>query len=252
MADGEGWRTWVGYSTYLVIVVICGIGAYAMGPTTLAAIVAFPGAFSLAAIPWQLFRDQRDHDRIEALADRNSAIALGVNSPMAMEAFRNYATFAQEYATEMANAITEIIRDGPRGSHLNLSQRLSSVRRNHALWIPSATDHELFKLEDAIWKMAVAAGFTTTITDHDQEWRTRYDMAHHAWCSLVGLSFNPLFPDTEVATKEDVTTNLQQMVLVELRRVLGTEDYSAICSLAVARALGRPNPTVATFRPTHS
>jgi hypothetical protein len=203
----------------------------------LGAIVAAPGAVSLAAIPWQLFRDQRAHERAIELADRNSAIALGVGSPMAKAAFENYTAFAQEYSSTMADVIGEIVREGPRGGHLGLSQKLSGVRRKHSLWVTSETDKELLKLEDTIWKMAVAAGYTEAARDRGKTWEEQYDIAHRNWCQLVGIKHEPILDGAPVDVDQAVV-NLQHEVTKQLRKVLGTEDYSKIRSLAIARALG--------------
>ncbi|WP_157469287.1 hypothetical protein [Dyella thiooxydans] len=238
----KNWRTVVGYILFVAIAAGCGLLAYCIGPTLLGAIVAAPGAVSLAAIPWQLFRDQRAHERAIELSDRNSAIALGVGSPMAKAAFENYAVFAKAYADELSNVIGEIVREGPRGGHLGLSQRLSAVRREHSLWVTSETDKELLKLEDCIWKMAVAAGYTENAADRGQTWNAQYELAHRNWCELVGLKFEPLFEESQPADADQVVVNLQHLVMKELRRVLGTEDYSRIRSLAIARALALSGP----------
>lgn len=234
----RNWRTIVGYILFVAIAAGCGLLAYRIGPTVLGAIVATPGAVSLAAIPWQLFRDQRAHERAIELSDRNSAIALGVGSPMAKAAFENYAVFAKAYADEMSSVIGEIVREGPRGGHLGLSQRLSAVRREHSLWVTSETDRELLKLEDGIWKMAVAAGYTERAVDRGQPWDEQYDLAHRNWCALVGLKYEPIFDGSKPTDADQAAVNLQHLVMKELRRVLGTEDYSRIRSLAIARALG--------------
>lgn len=234
----KNWRTGLGYTLYVAVTVVCGIAAYEIGPTILGAIVAAPGAASLAAIPWQLFRDQRAHERAIELADRNTAIALGVGSPMAKAAFENYTAFAQEYSSTMAEVIGEIVREGPRGGHLGLSQKLSAVRRKHSLWVTSETDKELLRLEDTIWKMAVAAGYTEAARDRGKTWNEQYDIAHRHWCQLIGLKHETIIEGAP-ADVDQAVVNLQHLVTKELRRVLGTEDYSRIRSLAIARALGQ-------------
>jgi hypothetical protein len=231
-------RTRLGYMLHVAIVVTCSIAAYHVGPDILKAVVAFPGAVSLASIPWQLFRDQRAHERAIELADRNSAIALGVDSPMAKAAFDNYVTFASEYSDEMAKIVSDLVKEGPRPTHISLSRRLFSIRRKHALWITQSTDDVLFKMEDAIWKMAVDAGFTEASANHDIEWKSRYEAAHKKWSELLGIKFHPIFPELTQPSEADVETNLQQMVLKHLRQILGTENYSAMRDLAISRALG--------------
>lgn len=231
-------RTGFGYFLYVCIAVVSAIAAFMVGPDVLKAIVGFPGAVSLAAIPWQLFRDQRAHERQMELADHNSAVALGVDSPMAKAAFENYSKFAEEYAAEMADVISKIVAEGPRGSQLGLAQRLMTIRRRHALWVPKATDTDLFRLEDTIWRMAVDAGFTESVQDRGEMWNARYDKAQERWCSLIGMEFTPIFPENSPATQDDVTINLQQMAMTALKQVLGTEQFSTIRALAISRALG--------------
>lgn len=235
----EKHRTIIGYSLYGLITLGCGLLAWHIGPTALGVVVATPGAASLAAIPWQLFRDQRAHERALEIADRNSAISLGVDSPMARATFDRYVEFAHEYAIALAEVVTEIVGSGPQGGHLNLSQRLASIRRKHVLWIPSETDKALFELEDAIWRMAINAGITNRTPSSAAGWNERWEAAQRQWCSILGISYEPISPSLEDnEAKQAVEVNLQQMALERLRKVLGTEQYSNIRNLAIERALG--------------
>jgi hypothetical protein len=90
--------------------------------------------------------------------------------------------------------------------------------------------------------MAVAAGYTENVADRGQTWNEQYESAHRNWCELVGLKFEPLFEESKPADADQVVVNLQHLVMKELRRVLGTEDYSRIRSLAIARALALSGP----------
>lgn len=157
---------------------------------------------------------------------------------MAKAAFKNYTAFAKEYVNTMAEVIGEIVREGPRGGHLGLSQKLSSIRRKHTLWVTSETDKELMNLEDTIWKMAVAAGYTEAAQDRGKTWNEQYDIAHRYWCQIVGIKHEPILEGAPVDVDQAVVS-LQHEVTKKLRKVLGAEDYSRIRAIAIARALGQ-------------
>lgn len=93
---------------------------------------------------------------------------------MAKGAFDKYIEFAHEYLTAVHESISELIGSGPRGSHLALSAKLSSVRRKYALWVTSETDQKLSQFEDAIWRMAVSAGLTEATQSREQDWKEQY------------------------------------------------------------------------------
>ena len=117
------WRTWAGYIVHIAIVLICGGIAFFTGPSIpdiMKAVAAIPGMASLISIPWQLFRDERAHDRAKELADRHSALELGVNSSIAKVAFDNFVIFASEYTEKLQEAISDIVRNGARGGMTDL------------------------------------------------------------------------------------------------------------------------------------
>lgn len=191
------------------------------------AVTALPAAAAVIGAIFQLLRDQAAHDRALGIQGTQNSFAIGATSHMATVAFDKHVLFCEEYIAEMFNTLKTLFREGPTEKALSHAAQLYQIRQKWALWLTLAIEANLDKFEAAIREIGADAHFVAV------------DLAHPDRSNLIREMF-ALFKEVMGRGYSAQPANADhaiEMVIQELRRVLGIEELTRLRQTFVARSL---------------
>jgi hypothetical protein len=137
-------------------------------------------------------------------AEMQNAFSMGATSHMATVAFDKYVGFCEEYVEAMSNVLYSVIQAGATEKSLDATD-LSRIRKKWALWLTDDIERKLDEFEHRITRI----GSEAPVFD------------------LYGA---------HVSIESSIKS-----VIGDLRKVLATEELTALRSELVIRSLGTPD-----------
>jgi hypothetical protein len=191
-------------------------------------IASFPGSAALFGILYQVWRDQRAHERQLELQDRQQDFALGTASHMATVAYNKHVEFCEEYLQEVLTVFETLNAHGATREAAELGGSLVRLRLRHAAWLTSEIEENLKPFETALISMG-AKNYAL----EDQlvgEHRTKIvDEIYEYFRLLMGVG-DPDASTVRIA-REDV--------IEELRTILGINALTTLRHETVGLAIKR-------------
>jgi hypothetical protein len=140
------------------------------------------------------------HQRSVLLAEMQNAFSMGTTSHMAAVAFDKHIGFCEEYV----DAVSSVLRVSGQGAKALDVTNLIRIRQKWALWLTDDIDNKLDEFENLIQKVPFEA---------------------------------PVLQADGTAAPPEVSI---RSVVADLRKVLATEELTALRSELAARSLRRP------------
>jgi hypothetical protein len=197
------------------------------------ALIAFVGTVVGAAIAQGVGLYIAHHNRkAESRKDAIRRAFDSAGSHMAKVTFDKYVLFCEEYARSYADALVGIIRNGPTREAMQHSFDLARVRNAHTLWIPAEIDAALQKYEKAMLDVGSSAHIVESVANSPQHANAVSEHTkrmYQRFCEITGINEW----DGAKVTDELVISNL----LRELRKMLGTEEFSTLRRATASLAL---------------
>ncbi len=140
------------------------------------------------------------HQRSVLIAEMQNAFSMGATSHMAAVAFDKHIGFCEEYIDAMSNALQTLIQEGAREKPLDATD-FFRIRQKWALWLTEDIETKLDQFEHLITKIPSEAPVLDTYGAH-----------------------------------VSIETSVKS-VIRELRKILATEELTALRSELVVRSL---------------
>jgi len=198
-------------------------------PETFRGVTATPGAVALAGVLFQLWRDDRAHQRKLELQSRQHDFSVGVASHMAKVAFDKQVAFCEAYMTKIQQGLPVLYGKGPCPEALGLAAQLGEVRFKYTTWIPNEVEAKLLPAEQALRRIGAAHTVLPDIPVGQQ--RTNLVMeASNLFAVFLGITPPVTGQDREVAMAQ---------IVARFREWLGIEELSQLRQRAFHAAVKR-------------
>ena len=218
--------------TYLAIAAIftASLAFYYWNPGSEAIqfLAGIPLISSLVAALVQVLRDQAAHERAMLILAAQNRFSLGASSHMANVAFDKHVQFSEEYAFEVHQALTTLVREGPTPEVLGHTSALYTLQQKYAVWLTSKIERDLETFESALRRMGANAGYVRQAPGA-QDRQQRLDAMYRTFAEVMG------FGEWQ---GEQLTDNLAvSMMIRRLRAILGTEELTEIRGAIVSKTV---------------
>jgi hypothetical protein len=188
-----------------------------------------PAIVGCVSALFMLTRDHIAHERSLFLQEAGQGFSMGGTSHMANTAFDKHVLFCEEYSTAMLEIVHLLYRNGPNRDGLEYSVRLADIRGRWNLWLTPAIETELSKFEFLLRKMG-AEGLLADGLKPSEAKAAALERMNIKFAEITGMEHW----DKEKVVSRDVSAST---VLVELRKILGTEEFTKLRAHFVERAL---------------
>lgn len=206
-------------------------------------LAAIPAVVALLGALFQILRDiianERKlleltikHDNDVLLLNAQQGFTMGATSHMAIAAFDKHVAFSEAYMKETFNTLNTLFKEGPTKLVITHSAKLSNIRREYAVWLTSEHDVALAKFEGALNKIAAHDMYITEtkLANDRQGW---VDDMYSTFASVLGQDAMGKTWKGKPLDEEIAYTSVTR----GLRKILGTEELTAIRSACIAAAL---------------
>ncbi|MDD3101760.1 MAG: hypothetical protein PHE59_01265 [Patescibacteria group bacterium] len=122
-------------------------------------ILTFPGIVALLSVLYQLWRDERAHERVIELQNKQQDFILGTASHMADVVYNKHVEFCEEYIDRVQEGFQELLRDGVSKNALIIGGDLIKIRQKHSAWLTQEIEKNLKPFEQALIKIGAKEGF---------------------------------------------------------------------------------------------
>lgn len=195
------------------------------------ALVITPGIGALLGALLQIFRDSSQFERDRHLQRDEQVFALGASSHMSTVAFDKHVEFCEAYMREVHETVGTLFREGPTTRAMDCAQKLFSLKRDYAAWMPKAVALKLDPFEDALHKLGVEYHLVHELGSDDRETRSRaIETSYSLFRNLLGLS--PVNESDPEQKKEMAAENVKE----EVRAILGINELVEIRTFIIQRS----------------
>jgi hypothetical protein len=194
-------------------------------------VAASPALAALVMAIYQVFKDQANHERAMALADKNNFFSLGVASHMAKVAFDKHVEFCEKYIKEMNLLIQTFYREGPTTRGFEHVSKLWAIEKEYAAWIPKEMSSKLKPFTDAIWKISCEKDLADDLRESSPASRQEAIEARER----ARKTFNEVF--RSILGKEQPSEQDCEVALQRLRDLLGIDQLTKMRSLLIESAI---------------
>jgi hypothetical protein len=150
---------------------------------------------------------------------------------MANVAFDRHVDFCEAYAAEVQNTLRTLLGRGPTEEVFKHTAELLPIQQKFAVWLTPQIESDLELFESALRRIAANATYLRNATDAaDRE--QRIAAMYKAFADVMGPKYMGAEWNGEKLTEELAVT----MVIRRLRRILGTEELTAVRAALVAKA----------------
>ena len=151
----NSWIIYVG--SILVLLVSFGATWLLPAPDLFRGLASIPGVGALLSVVFQLWREQRLHERAVELLHRQQDFALATASHMANVAYDKHVAFCESYIERTNQGLADLITMGATSRTLEFAGDLIRIRIRHATWLTAEIETKLIPFEAALRKMGAAA-----------------------------------------------------------------------------------------------
>jgi len=196
-------------------------------PETFRGIAALPAVGALGTFLLQAIYLGMEH-RLQMRLDRErNAFAVAITSHMADVLFDKHVEFSEAYIQAVYRVLDQLYRDGPTKDALELSAKVSDVRRQFAPWLTFDIEQQLSAFEDALARIGAGSGYADTLPVGPQ--RT-------AAFSDVFAAFQSVISHGKGGTGTPLPPEAARSVVEHVRQILGIQNLLRLRVDAVAKA----------------
>jgi hypothetical protein len=214
----------------LAVVFVTSLAVGVLGPfsNVVRELSAIPAVVSLFVALLQIMRDRIAYERSRLVLESQNSFAIGATSHMANVAFDKHVSFCEEYVAEMFKALSTLFREGPTRGALHHALILDGIREKWAVWLTPSLEVELERFEAAIRRIGAHAGLVEDAPGEPNR-AVSIQTMYGLFAEVIGLKeWEGAPPSQDLAVKT---------VIGKLRKVLGTEELTALRNNFVSRAL---------------
>lgn len=217
----------------LAVVFVASILTAAFAPLSewISGMVALPGVAALCGALFQIARDAAAFEKQKNLQADQQVFAIGASSHMSTVAFDKHVAFCEAYMSEVHDTIELLFREGPTEAAIGCAQKLFSLRRKFAAWIPKPIALELDPFEEAIHEIGIKTHLVEALRGEEREARSNaIDESYNVFSNVLGLS--KLKEDAPDHKEELAVENVKERV----RNILGINELFEIRSFIIRRS----------------
>jgi hypothetical protein len=205
------------YLTLTAITLSCFLVVAFLPNETLQALFATPGVLALAAIIYQLIRDQISQERKVELQKMQHVFNIGTTSHMANVAFDKHVEFCEKYMKELHDTSHTLFHESPTVKAIDHAKNFIMLRQGYAVWITEDINENLSIFEQALVRLGATREFLESTLGHKTYNIQRQDKINTMYKDFKAiLSMNEgEKPDPDIAIEE---------VKKKVREILNLED----------------------------
>ncbi len=192
-------------------------------------IIAIPGVGALFMFLFQMWRDNRAHERAEELQNKQQDFVFGSASHMADVVYDKHAIFCEEYIERIQKGFQELMREGPSRNAMVIGRELVNIRQRHSAWLTKEIEKKLKPFEQALIKIGAKEGLIKDLPVGESRSKVIEE---------VYKFFGLIMGDEQSKDNEEAEISLEQNI-ENIREVLGvntfTELRQKIAELAIKR-----------------
>lgn len=194
-------------------------------------IISVPGIGALFLVLYQIWRDDRSHERNIELQNKQQDFILGTATHMADVVYDKHVLFCEEYISRIQEILQELLRDGPTKNALNFGSSLVRIRFKYSAWLTSEIEKDLEPFENALIKMGAQEGLLESLPTGEK--RTK----------VVGEIYDSLglILGHDKPTSDDKAEIAKDKVIQKIRDILGINVFTELRKKAGVIALKRMN-----------
>jgi hypothetical protein len=213
------------------VVLVVSFGAAWLLPVTevLKGLAVIPGIGALANVLYQLWRDERAHERAVDLLQRQQDFALATASHMANVAYDKHVLFCEAYVERTNRGLVELMVSGPSKAVLDFAGDLAKIRTDHAAWLTADIEAKLLPFEAALRKMGAGEHLLTSLRAGERRSRIVDDI-YKAFGLIVG---------TQPSTSDEEAAIAAAKIVDHIRDILGIKELTQLRLSATRLALDR-------------
>jgi len=198
-------------------------------PDLFKGLASIPGIGALIGVVYQLWREQRLHERAVELLHRQQDFALATASHMANVAYDKHVAFAEAYIARTNQGVGDLFGTGPSKDALKFAFDLRDIRKQHATWLSSEIEEKLIRFESVLNRMG--AGMVFLDSAPVGEGRSRVvDEIYKAFSTLLGVEKPEPGEEAEIVAAR---------IIDHLRDVLGVKELTTLRQHTARLALRR-------------
>lgn len=217
------------YGLYIVIFAFSFFFAYSVQTSEFfKGILALPAAGSLIVILYELYRDNRDHERVVEFQNKQQDFDLALASHMADVAYDKHTLFCEEYMNRVQKGFKELI-DGPIRKSLPFSIDLVDIRKKYSSWLTKEIEVKLKPFEHALAHIGSKDQLIDILPVGEKKDKLIEDVNKY-----IGLIMGH-----EEANSEEEKEIAKDSVIEEIRNILGINTLSRLRKRATDLALER-------------
>lgn len=196
------------------------------------ALVLTPGIGAMLGALLQIFRDASQFERQQHLQTDQQLFSLGASSHMSTVAFDKHVAFCEAYMREVHETVGTLFREGPTAQAMGCAQKLFSLKREYAAWIPKQVALKLEPFENALHRLGVEYHLVNQLGSDDRETRSKaIEESYSLFRNLLELQ--PVDEsDPEQKKREIAAENVKE----EVRAILGINELVEIRTFIIQRS----------------
>lgn len=190
---------------------------------------ALPGIGALVNVLYQLWKDERAHERAVDILHRQQDFALATASHMANVAYDRHVTFCDAYVERTNRGLVELMISGPSKDVLDIAGDLLKIRTDHAAWLTAEIEAKLLPFEAALRKMGAGEYLLPSLRAGERRSRV-VDEIYKAFGLIVG---------TQAPANDDEAAIAAAKIVDHVRDILGIKELTQLRLSATRLALDR-------------
>jgi len=195
------------------------------------ALVVTPGIGAMLGALLQIFRDASQFERQQHLQTDQQVFALGASSHMSTVAFDKHVEFCEAYMREVHETVGTLFREGPTTQAMECAQKLFSLKREYAAWMPKPVALKLEPFENALHRLGAQYHLVRQLDSDDRETRSKaIEESYSLFRNLLDLQ--PVNESDPEQKKDIAAENVKE----EVRAVLGINELVEIRTFIIQRS----------------
>lgn len=200
------------YSSYIVVFVLSFSLSFLIKTNELLkGFFALPAAASLFSFLYEIYRDNRAHERALELQNKQQDYVLATASHMADVAYDKHVLFCEAYISRVQSGFQELLREGPSRNALNIGRELVQIRQEHSPWLTKEIEIKLKPFEDSL----IMIGAKNGLIDHLPVGEERNSVITEVY-KFFGLILGHEKPENEAQAGISITE-----IIEDIREILG-------------------------------
>ena len=223
-------RSWLTYLLATAVALVSFLTAtFLPVPETYRGVASTPGVLALLGVVYQIWRDQRAHERAFERQRQQQDFTLGIASHMATVTFDKHVAFCETYIRAMYEGLAELFRTGPSPQALTVAGHLTQIRAEYTPWLSPEIEAKVEPFERALGRIGGGAG----LMEHEPIGSRRSRLVQEIFDSL-GIVHGLVEAETEEQQQIVASRGFER-----LRELLGIRELTRLRQEALHSAMSR-------------